>query len=69
VGAETKVGSMTECEVVVWAPLNIKSVWLLKLPLVSVGGSVPNANMVAGLDRLTVDFSVSRAHTGKLDHG
>ena len=68
-GTQTKMCSVTECEMVVWGPLNIKPVWLLKLSFVSVGGSVPYANMIAGLARLAADFSVSRAHTSKLDHG
>ena len=65
---KTKVGSMAECEMIIWSPLDIKTIRLVKLPVISISGGMPDTNMITGFDYLVVDLRVARANTGKLNY-
>tara|TARA_B100000700_G_C14931644_1_gene802248 strand:+ start:1021 stop:1257 length:237 start_codon:yes stop_codon:yes gene_type:complete len=58
---------VAECHVFIGGSLNIKPVRFRELTFISVRRCMPNTDVIASFDQLTIDFCVPSADTGELD--
>ena len=69
VGAEAEVPTMAKGQVIVRATSNIEAVRIVENPRIAVGRPVPQRHMIAGPDRLAVQFHIANRRPSELNDG